>query len=87
MKSWFDPRYCPNCYQYPGDVDGEVMPEACKICFGLNSKGFETAVETGFLLLADIHGGLEDEDGSGEQPEADATGVLSFGDNQETGRT
>ena len=56
MKPWFDPRYCPQCYQFPGDVDSDKVPEICRACSGGDTKGTETVFEAAFVVFEDIDG-------------------------------
>jgi hypothetical protein len=68
MKPWFDPRYCPQCYQFPGDVDYESVPEACRACSGRDNRGTETVFEAAFIFFEDIDGGPR---GGGRQARVD----------------
>jgi hypothetical protein len=56
MKPWFDPRYCPQCYQFPGDVDSDNLPEVCRACSAGNTRGVETVFEAAFVVFEDIEG-------------------------------
>lgn len=59
MEERFDPRYCPQCYQYVGETDGR--PNACRACFGESRREPETSFEAAFIILTDIDGATSGE--------------------------
>lgn len=79
MELKYDPRYCSQCYQY--DPEADILPEACRTCFGDNRKDSETSFEAAFIVLADIDGkeGADITEGSWETEQATAE-ILSTGD-------
>lgn len=79
-ESKYDPKYCPQCYQYDANADG--LPEACKICFGENHNNSETSFEAAFIVLADIEGTTSEDSARFNNHEHQATDVLYIGDDR-----
>jgi hypothetical protein len=79
METRFDPRYCPQCYQY---VDGTgISAQACRACFGNHGDKPETSFEAAFVLMADVDGGTGAEvAGTAGQPQDETVGILYAGE-------
>lgn len=54
MELKYDPRYCPQCYQYAARAGGDA--QACRACFGSHDGNLETSFEAAFILMADVDG-------------------------------